>query len=213
MKQILDIVDKAQDDFLSLLKTHTKETGLTREQYVRFLSMQFHLTNGVQRHFMIAASHPVMAHKRMLRKFLVNFANEEELHYDIAREDLLKMNEQPTECPLDVSLWWSYFNSIIMEKPFIRLGATCILENIAKKSNNLIDQLMLKADYLTKANTRFVVIHKHGENLPHGDQIIEAITEANLNEEQMKDLVNGATIGSTMYLRMFYWVITGKNLA
>jgi len=100
-----------------------------------------------------------------------------------------------------------------MEKPFIRLGATCILENIAKKSNDLIDQLMSKADYLTKANTRFVVIHKHGENLPHGDQIIEAITEANPNEEQIKDLVHGAQVGSTMYLRMFYWVITGKNLA
>jgi len=86
MKQILDIIEKAQNDFLSLLQIHTKEAGLTREQYVRFLSMQFHLTNGVQRHFMIAASHPVMAQKRMLRKFLVNFANEEELHYDLKKK-------------------------------------------------------------------------------------------------------------------------------
>lgn len=212
MKQVIDIVERAQNEFYSLLEQNTKESGLTRDQYIRFLSMQYHLTNGVQRHFMIAASHPVMAQKRMLRKFLINFANEEELHYEIAKEDLQKMNEQPTECPLDVSLWWSYFNSIIMEKPFIRLGATCILENISKKSNNLIDILMSKADYLTKANTRFIVIHKHGDNLPHGDQIIEALTEANPNEEHLRDLVTGAHIGTTMYLRMFYWVITGKNL-
>ncbi len=212
MNKVLEIVNQAQDEFYTLLETTTKETGLTREQYVRFLSMQYHLTKGVQRHFMIAASHPIMAQKRMLRQFLVNFANEEELHFDIAREDLLKMNEQPTDCPLDVTLWWSYFNSIIMEQPFIRLGATCILENIAKKSNDLIDQLMSKADYLTKANTRFVIIHKHGENLPHGDQIIEALEGARPNEEQLADLVKGAEIGKTMYLRMFYWVITGKAL-
>ncbi len=69
---------------------------------------------------------------------------------------------------------------------------------------------MADAKYLNPRNTRFLVIHQH-EELPHGDQILEALSSADLSSEDFNDLEEGAKIGATLYLRMIEWVIHGEN--
>jgi hypothetical protein len=71
---------------------------------------------------------------------------------------------------------------------------------------------MSNANYLNPRNTRFLVIHQHDE-LPHGDQILDALTAADLSEQDIRDLEDGAHIGGAMYLRMFAWAIHGETLA
>ncbi len=209
MNKLLGTIEVAQKLFRSRLEGLLKTSqGLSEEQYVRYLSMQYHLTNGVQRHFLQIAGNFEMARRRTFRKFLVGFANEEELHFEIAGADLKAMNRTPLPCPLDVTLWWAYFDSIVASRPFIRLGATTILENIAAPSRDVIQQLFANARYLTPKNTRFFTIHQHDETLPHGDQILDALKSANLEPQHIADLELGAQIGAVMYLRMVDWALS-----
>ncbi len=210
--RVKQIVDKAGDLFKQRMDALlTSGEGLPKEKYVRYLSMQYHLTNGVQRPFMICASHPSLARRKPLREFLFKFALEEEPHYMVAKKDLENMGVEPLPIPAETEIWWAYFNSIIMDKPLIRLGATAVLENIGIKSHAVVDQLFAKANYLTKTNTVFFQIHKHGPNLNHGAEIFEALEEADLTEEMLADIIKGAKIGTKMYLDMADWAL-GESL-
>lgn len=68
-----------------------QRSALGVEHYVRSLSKQYHLTRGVQRYFLVAAAHHDLAKRKRLRRFLVDFANEKELHYLVAASDLRKL--------------------------------------------------------------------------------------------------------------------------
>lgn len=210
MNHVKSIVAKAKKDLRVLLLDGLNTGGLTPERYQRFLSMQYHLTNGVQKHFFAIAAHPDMSHKKGLRKFLLNFGDEEETHYLIAKKDLENLDLPLLPPNLDVKIWWAFFNSIVTERPFVRLGATCILENISGGNGDIIQQMVQKTPYLNPRNMRFLIIHQH-EEIPHGDQILDALEQANLTEENIRDLEEGAEIGRTMYLRLFSWVINGVD--
>ena len=179
---------------------------MTEDVYVRYLSFQYHLTKGVQRHFLTLAAHPSLAGKRKLREFLFRFGLEEEPHFKVAESDLARLGHEPQPCPIDVSLWWAYFDRIVLERPFVRLGATCVLENLGAGAGALGHQLLDEAPYLDDRNTRFLQIHFH-EALPHGDQIIAALRSVRLSEQDIADLIEGAHIGSIMYLRMADWAL------
>ncbi len=208
MNKLMSLIENAQNLFKAKLEAVLSDPGgLSQEQYVRYLSMQYHLTKGVQRHFFQMAGHADFARRRSFRKFLVEFANEEELHYEIAFNDLKGMDRTPIECPIDVTLWWAYFDSIIGTRPFIRLGATTILENISAPSNPIIKELFSKATYLTERNTRFFTIHQHDETLPHGNQILEALKAGRLEPTHWNDLIQGAQIATHLYMRMADWAL------
>ncbi len=201
---LLSVVEESRVEFRSMLESMKANDGsMPKELYARYLNFQYHLTNGVQRHFFLAASHPDLSSKKSLRDFLFKFGNEEEPHFEIALKDLKNLGFDGTaEAPFDVQLWWAYFNSVIYERPFLRLGATCILENISAGSNDLIQSMFQKSDYITSRNSVFFRIHRHDETLPHGEEILNALKNANLNESQYIDLVNGAKRGWILYSRM-----------
>lgn len=212
MKQVIAQMKEAQELFRSKLEAMKENGGLTKERYIRFLSMQYHLTKGVQKHFMAVAANSVTAKKRNLRKFLINFAQEEEFHFEIAKADLKDLGQEPLPIPFDTQLWWNYFDSVIQTKPFIRLGATCILENIADGSADVLDEMIKTSSFLGPKNLRFLTIHRHGPNLAHGDQIIEALTEADLSEEETADVLLGAQRATVFYMRFAHWIVTGEEL-
>lgn len=205
-------ISNAQEAFRNLLEEGKKSGGLTKERYGRFLTMQYHLTRGVQRHFMFIAGHPSTAKKRDLRKFLINFAQEEEFHYMIAESDLKELGMVPGPCPFDIKLWWLFFDDVIKERPFVRLGATCILENIADGSSAVLDEMIQSSGYLNPKNLRFLIIHRHGPNLAHGDEILAALEGADLSEQELSDVLEGAHLATTMYMRLTKWILTGTEL-
>jgi len=212
MKSILKQITEAQNLFRQKINFMKDNGGLTLERYTRFLSMQYHLTKGVQRHFMAIAANPLTAKKKGLRKWLINFAQEEEFHYEIAKADLKELSQIPLEMPFDTELWWTYFDSILQDKPFIRLGATCVLENIADGSSHLLDEMIKTSTFLNPKNLRFLTIHRHGPNLAHGDQIIEALEGADLTEDELGDVLLGAKRATVLYLRFAHWIVTGEDL-
>jgi hypothetical protein len=206
MERVQSVVRSAVQRFRGLLQGALDTGGFSRERYVRYLSMQHHLTNGVQRHFLIAASHPSMVRKPALREFLIHFALEEETHYEIARRDVEALGETLLPCPFDVTLWWAYFDSVIYRQPFLRLGATCILENLGPGAGELAKALLASATFLNRENTTFLRLHTHDE-LPHGDDIVQALTSVPLDAEELRDLEAGAWAGATLYLRMAEWAL------
>jgi Iron-containing redox enzyme len=206
MEQVLNEVERAQRIFHEDLMCIAATGGLTREIYVRYLSFQHHLTRGVQRHFLAIVGHPTLIGRRKLRDFLYRFAIEEEPHYQIAADDLRALGTTPLAAPLDVRLWHAYFESILATRPFVRLGATCVLENLGAGAGELGHRLLESAAFLNDRNTRFLQIHFH-EDLPHGAQIVDALTATDLTPQELDDLVEGARSGAVLYLRMARWAL------
>jgi hypothetical protein len=202
----LAVVEKAKQAFASMLQELEDAEGLTEQRYVRYLSFQYHLTKGVQRSFFKVAGHPQLSGKNRLRQFLFKFALEEEPHYKVAEVDLERLGVQPLPCTLDVSLWWAYMDQIVETRPFVRLGAALVLENLGAGAGALGHRLLDNAPYLNKSNTRFLTIHFH-EILPHGAEIVEALESALLAQEDIEQLVEGANVGAILYLRMAAWAI------
>ncbi|MDH4458707.1 MAG: hypothetical protein QE272_08410 [Nevskia sp.] len=166
----------------------------------------------MHRYFMTAAAHSDLARRKRLRKFLVDFANEEELHYLVAANDVHKLGRELLPEPFDVTLWHAYFEKVIVERPFIRLGAACILENISSGVAREPSRQALIAPFLHRDNTKFLVLHQH-ETLPHGQQIIEALSSAELDASHWADLLDGARKGTVFYLRMAEWAVDRQALA
>ena len=199
------IID-AQNRFADLLRSYLVMHETTIDQYIRYLSFQYHLTKGVQRYFLTIAAHPDLARRRSLREFLYRFANEEELHYMVAANDLATLGLDPLPMPFDVELWHTYFTSIVVDRPFVRLGAATVLENISDGGARVWVKRALQGEFLTRENTKFLVLHQH-ETLPHGDQIMDAIANGGLDPRHVDDLVEGARKGTVLYLRMAEWAV------
>lgn len=208
MQELLDVVNNTKELFKEKLLKIEETNSFTKDLYVRYLSMQHHLTKDVQKYFYAAASHAKIIKNKKLRDFLVNFANEEYPHYLIAQKDIENLGEKIWDMPFDTELWHSYFWNNVHDRPFIRLGATCILENISEDSNEVIDRLFSKAPFLNKNNTIFFTIHKHDQDLPHGDEILEALS--GISGDDYQELIEGAKKASTLYLRMVDSVISGQ---
>lgn len=206
MQRVLDVVAIAQANLRNMLVDLGGQGGFSLVAYVRYLSFQFHLTKGVQKHFMMAASHPRMAGKRSLREFLFRFALEEEPHFKMAERDIRALGQSVLPCPIDVALWWSYFDELVKDRPFVRLGTTCVLENLGPGAGEAAKKVLSDSNFLNRSNTKFLDLHRH-EALPHGDQIITALSNVNLAEEELFDLVEGANTGSILYLRMAKWAL------
>lgn len=205
-------IAEAQERFAELLKSYLLDHPTTVDQYIRYLSFQYHLTKDVQRYFLAIAAHGDLARRRGLREFLCNFANEEELHYLVAANDLAKLGLRPLPMPLDVELWHTYFSKVVVERPFVRLGAAAILENISDGVAKEWVRKALQGSFLTRDNTKFLVLHQH-EALPHGQQILAAIEAADLDPQHLADLNEGARKGTVLYLRMAEWAIRPGTLS
>ncbi len=203
---VLAVVEKAKVRFAQLLEQCEATGGLTIERYRRYLVFQHHLTKDVQRPFLALAGHPSLAARRSLRNFLFQFALEEEPHYSIATSDLAALGYDPGDAPLDVRLWWAYFDRVVPERPFVRLGATCVLENLGVGSASVARRLLGAAGFVTLENSRFIQIHFH-EALPHGDQVLWALDAVPLSRHEIDDLVQGAAEATVLYLRLAAWAL------
>ena len=161
---------------------------------------------------MAIAAHPDLARRRTLGEFLFHFANEEELHYLVAANDLHKLGMRPLPMPFDVELWHHYFRTVVVDRPFVRLGAATILENISDGVAREWVRKALVGEFLTRDNTKFLVLHQH-ETLPHGDQILGSIESGGLEPRHYRDLIEGARKGTVLHLRMAEWAIRPHGLA
>jgi len=206
------VVAEARERFTELVIKCTCTTGITPRMYQRYLSMQYHLTRGVQRYFFAAAAHSDFSRMPRFRKFLCSFASEEELHFLLAAMDLKEMGLSILSAPLDVELWHAYFSAEVLKRPFVRIGAACVLENLSGSENSQLFRRLLGASFLTSDNTKFLVLHMH-EAVPHGKQIVAALLSEDLKASQLQDLVEGASKGATMYLRMAEWAMDETSLS
>lgn len=198
--------------FAQLLESAVHAGPVTVDQYCRYLSMQYHLTKDVQAYFFAVAANSALAKRRKLRRFLCEFANEEELHYLVAANDLLAFGRRPLAEPFDVTLWHAYFRSVVTTRPFLRLGAAAILENLSAGVAREPAKRALSAPFMTRDNTKFLVLHQHETN-PHGEQMLAALDAQTLSPSELSDLFLGAKQGTVLYLRMARWAVDDTEIS
>jgi hypothetical protein len=206
LEQLGEEVRNAQLGFARLIDEALQAGPITIEQYVRYLSMQYHLTKGVQRYFYAAAAHPAFARRAHVRKFLIDFGNEEESHYALAERDIRQLGREILPEPFDVTLWHAYHQAMVAERPFVRLGGTVILENISGGPAAETVKRALKAPFVTRENSRFLSLHQH-EGVPHGEEVLDVLNNAQLSADERADLLAGAKRSAVMYLRMAHWAL------
>ena len=211
MHELHTLVEWARNRTNERVREAIAAERLTREAYVRFLVNQYHLTNGVQKPLLRIASSERLVRRRQLREFLFRFALEEEPHYLLAARDLEALGSGPASRPLEASLWWAYFDSVLDTQPFQRLGGTCILENIGVGLGAAIKPLFAKLDFIRPDTTRFLMVHLH-EELPHGDLVLRMIGSSKLECADMEELITGARVATTLYLRMLEWYFDGDQI-
>lgn len=204
LQGVKKIVADAQVHFRSRLDRLYDNGGLQLHHYIRYLSFQYHMIRDVQRVFLTIAGHPSLRGRKSLRDFLCHFAFEEEPHYALAAHDIRALGQEILPCPLDVSLWRTYFNALGQDRPFVRLGGTCVLENLGAAGGEVSRKLFAECGFVRPGNFTFFSVHYH-ETLPHGDQIYSALGSVALSEEELSDLVEGAAIAAVMYLRLVDW--------
>lgn len=209
---LLTQIASAQELFAQVLETALRAGPVSVEQYCRYLSMQYHLTRDVQGYFFAIAANSALAKRRKLRRFLCDFANEEELHYLVAANDLLAFSRRPLPEPFDVTLWHSYFRGLVATRPLVRLGAAAILENLSAGVAREPARRALSAPFMTRDNTKFLVLHQHETN-PHGEQILEALNAQTFSAPELNDLFLGARQGTVLYLRMAKWAVDENDLS
>jgi hypothetical protein len=205
-QRLLPVIDTARTRFRDLLQRCVPASGASIEQYHRYLTMQFHLTRDVQSYFLTAAGSRLLARRRALRRFLVEFAGEEELHYLVAANDLAALQHEVGSLPVDVLLWHTFFRATVAERPFLRLGAATVLESISGGVARDEVRRALSAPFLGRANSKFLVMHQH-ETLPHGEQLLDALDAASLDDALLDDLAAGARFATVQYLRMAEWAL------
>lgn len=215
MKNIEKILLHAQNELSAmLLEAVKRDKTIMVEPYVRFLSMQYHLTENVQKDMFAVAASPHLVKHRKLRDFLYNFGLEEEPHYLLAKKDLKDLGHEPLPIPLDVKLWKGYFARICSEQPFIRLGGTCVLESIGTGVADIIHGVLNDSAQTINRASRFLRIHLHtDEGFNHGEQIMEALGTARLSEADWAQLETGAEEARVVYLRLIHWVLNGTYVA
>ncbi|OAB55233.1 hypothetical protein AY600_14140 [Phormidium willei BDU 130791] len=211
MQELHSLVRQARDAMAERLAALNAAGGMSEDQYVRYLSMQYHLTKDVQRVFMIAASHPDFSSRRALRDYLFRIGIEEEPHFRIAEEDVQGLGRSLVEMPLDLRLWHAHFNALIHDRPLVRIGAHCVLENIVVGLEEKVMGLLSQAPFVTRQTSRFVVLHTHAD-APHGQDIFRVLEAAKLDARHLADLVEGARDGGTMFLRLIDWSVSGCAL-
>lgn len=202
-------VENANLFFAEKLRRNFSAEGLKKEQYIRYLQMQYHLTRGVQDTFMAIASHTETRAYKKLRKFLIQFAFEEEMHFKLAEKDLKNTGADVGTIPFPVELWWTYQRNAVQFKPMERLGATAVLENVGNYAAPLIKELLGSAPFISKKNTTFTQVHMH-EELPHGDQILDALSAEHFSPEHQSQLLAGSEKATWLYASTIYdWIING----
>lgn len=210
MDQLALRVENANLFFAEKLKKNFSETGLQPTQYIRYLQMQFHLTKGVQDTFLAIAAHEDTRSYKKLRQFLIRFAYEEEMHFKLAEKDLKHTGADTGEIPFPVELWWAYQKQAVINKPLERLGATAVLENVGNFAAPVIKELLGSAEFIHKKNTTFTQVHMH-EELPHGDQILDALGAEKFSETHQAQLLAGAEKATWLYASTIYdWIINGE---
>jgi hypothetical protein len=212
LSSLSELIASARARYTKLLATSFESRELTKDQYHRYLSMQYHLTKGVQWYFYTAAAHESLRRRRKLRRFLVEFANEEELHYLVAANDLHTMGLPVLAEPFDVELWHAYMTREVQARPFIRLGAAAVLENLASPDNHALLKRILSAPFLNRDNTKFLTLHMH-ESVPHGQEIMDTLGAEALEASHVADLEEGARKGTVLYLRMAEWALDTEALS
>ncbi|MFZ5784545.1 MAG: hypothetical protein ACOY4R_30490 [Pseudomonadota bacterium] len=203
---------QAQSLLARLLATALEGRAASRDQYARHLSFHYHLVKDVRDDLLAAAGHHDLARRSGLRDFLQRLANEEEMRYLVAAKDLAAMGRAPLPVNIDVELWHAYFRPLTRERPFIRLGAIALVENLVGGPAGPQMERTLQGSFLNGSNTRFVLQHWREGRTP-GRDLLDALHGAALERRHVQDLVEGADKATVLYLRMVEWALENDSLA
>jgi hypothetical protein len=206
MKDVQDVLATASNQLEELLASSQKNGSINIDNYYRYLTMQYYLVKDVQVHFFRSAAHPALRHYVELRQFLINFAFAEEPGYEAARSDLEAMGKPVADCPLDMALWRLFFSAVIDAAPFVRLGATCLLQSLGEVASRHLQPLLMQSTFFSESNTKFLMLNFETQPSKVAT-LFDTISETNITSSEVRDLELGAKIGATLILRQMHWAL------
>lgn len=176
-------------------------SGISKMAYTQYLSDQAFMVRDVCPQMLAVASSPELAGRNSLRRFLIELALEEEAHHEIARTDLQSLDVEVRPPSLDARLWHLYSSALATSKPFQRLGVSVVLENSGAVVGSVVRTILAESPFLNAGNTKFVRAHLH-DDIPHGEQLLRALDDGELDNSEIRTLETGIEDAGTMLARL-----------
>lgn len=207
MELVRQIAAKAASELATKWFSYAEQPeSFTRDSYTKFLSLHFHLCCGVARHLMLIASHHDLIHRARLRGFLIDFALQHEKDHILVESDLRHLGTRTMPTTLDIKLWWSYFNSIVEHRPFIRLGAAFTFEQAIFQMTPMLEKIQDQCSFITPRSSQYLGLLTSPQYVERSQNLWEALQTSHLNVSQISDLQLGATECGILYQRMTHWI-------
>lgn len=206
MEDMIAEVDETLDVLRNELDAVTANQEAGRQFLIRSLSLQHRLAKGERRRFLAMAAYFELLGSYELRNLLHRWAVEVELHDDVARFELQEMDEKPHDCPLDAKLWGAYFDGIVLQRPFVTLGATyalaCLQCEAAASGRRLASEEALPHE--SECNGQRSA---EAAGSLRGSQIVEALQSDQPDHDELADIAEGVRTGTILGLRMARWAM------
>jgi hypothetical protein len=160
---------------------------------IRLASLQRSLTDGARRRWAVVATSLDLAGYATVRDVVQRWRVEDEQRREEAEADLWRLGAEPLANPLDAKLWEAYFDSIASERPLATAAAAAIWDELHRAALQLARRSRLSS------RRRFSSGASGSSRL---DEFISACRFEDLDEEQYSQIVEEASHGATIGLRL-----------
>lgn len=169
-----------------------------RDLQVSMLSLRVALANGSRRRYAALASTLDLIGHPGLHDLALRWGTDDEFHERTSEALLWQLGAEPIETPLDAKLWDAYLDAIVVEQPWVTLGAMAAWEGLSAAAIELART--------AAASGRILSINPSDQSSRVAD-LSAALRVEPLDQEAWRQLAEGASAAGVMGLRMVRWAL------
>ena len=205
--ELREQIADAQKQYRGRLDAFRANAPTELAAYHRFLSFHYHLSHAAYGAFVRVADCPRISELPRFRRFLKTFAASQKMHHTATAVDLRALGLSILPRTFDVALWHGSLDTVAEERPFVRIGAAVIMENLPDRIVGRELASARETDISQRENRDLLLVLHLLDTRGSGGRLLEALAEAPLTPQDLSELLLGAKLGTALYLRMIDWAL------
>lgn len=168
-----------------------------REWLVRLWSLRWGLARGARRRYQALATQFDLAGHGVLGALVDRWSTDDNGHERVAEAALWELDADAAEAPFDAKVWDAYLDAVVIENPWLTLGAMAAWEELAASAIELGEQRAARASRLP--------IVAFGDRASRWEELATPLRDATLDSMELEALLEGVAAARVMGLRMVRW--------
>jgi hypothetical protein len=170
----------------------------SRELLVRTWSLRWSLAQGARRRWLALAAQFDFAGYGELCELISLWAVDDECCERVAEAALWELGADALAAPLDAKVWDAYLDAIVIEKPWLTLGAMGAWEELSVAAIELGGR---------SGGLKLLAAVQDDAGTSRGSELAETLRGAALEPEETEELLEGISVAGVMGLRMMRWAL------